>query len=147
MADIVVKLKLDNENVGKINNLKLNEEDISEVSNTSFKTDASGNYTFSSDNSFLGSEGLSWATGVLNFNRNGMLANNNYSEAYLQSEKQPREFIWNPTDENGQLEVTLTVEGSNISHIIIYGDTVANQFPIEAYKFKFFQIVVLWLGR
>lgn len=49
-------------------------------------------------------------------------------------------YAWGMTDENGYLyiqrervDLTLTVEGSNMKRIIVYGDRTANQWATEAY--------------
>lgn len=51
----------------------------------------------------------------------------------LQSEKDKYNgFMWGTTNEAGEYELTIYVEGETLDKIIVTGDANANQFPIEA---------------
>ena len=76
-----------------------------------------------------GVNGKSLATGYLSLS-DGYLGGKN---SKLQSETDKYNgFMFGATDENGNYELTLYLQGTNLDKIIITGDKNANQFPIQA---------------
>lgn len=87
------------------------------------------------DDSFKGTELLSWATGSLSFNNEGKLANGKTGKTgQLQSESNPRQFVWGATNSAGEYSITLTLTASSgtFDKIVLVGDKEANQFPTQA---------------
>ena len=91
------------------------------------------------DNAFKGTSLLRLDTAVsgksVHFNSQGYLANANDEQiGRLQSEQNKRQFVYGSTDANGEYELTLTLttDTGTFDKIIIVGDTISNQFPIEA---------------
>lgn len=134
MANIALRVELTSPSaVGDITGLKL--ESTSKVANTSYKVGSDNYYTGLPTSTFAGSNGLVWAgdSGELVINDNSMLDNLQNSDGFVEDEENPEEFFWGLTDANGEYELTLKIEGSGISLVTIFGDTVNQQFPIEAY--------------
>lgn len=135
MANIALRVELTSPSaVGSITGLKL--ESTSKVANTSFKVGSDNYYTVLPTSTFEGSNGLVWAgdSGELVINDNSMLDNLQNSDGFVEDEENPDEFFWGLTDAvTGEYELTLKIEGSGISLVTIFGDSVNRQFPIEAY--------------
>lgn len=134
MANIALRVELTSQSaVGSITGLKL--ESTSKVANTSYKVGSDNYYTGLPTSTFAGSNGLVWAgdSGELVINDNSMLDNLQNSDGFVEDEENPEEFFWGLTDANGEYELTLKIEGSGMSLVTIFGDTVNQQFPIEAY--------------
>ena len=135
MANIALRVELTSPSaVGSITGLKL--ESTSKVANTSFKVGSDNYYIGLPTSTFEGSNGLVWAgdSGELVINDNSMLDNLQNSDGFVEDEENPDEFFWGLTDAaTGEYELTLKIEGSGISLVTIFGDSVNRQFPIEAY--------------
>ena len=87
------------------------------------------------DESFKGTELLSWATGSLSFNSEHKLANSKTAKTgQLQDESMPRQFVWGKTDALGEYPIilTLTANSGTFDKIVLIGDKVSEQYPIEA---------------
>ena len=135
MANIALRVELTSPSaVGSITGLKL--ESTSKIANTSFKVGSDNYYIGLPTSTFEGSNGLVWAgdSGELVINDNSMLDNLQNSDGFVEDEENPDEFFWGLTDAvTGEYELTLKIEGSGISLVTIFGDSVNRQFPIEAY--------------
>ena len=135
MADVRIRIEVNpdasNEKIGSIA-----VDDVTKVQNTSFQVDSNGVYDLDYDNNFNGTEALSFAKPLV-FNSSGFLSNEDTQFGVLQSEEDPRQFVWGVTDSEGNYDVTLTITKSDVSNdidrIVLIGDPVANQFPTEAY--------------
>lgn len=85
------------------------------------------------DDSFKGTKLL--VIDSLYINDKGFLANGVDEDAgQLQSEQNKRQFVYGKTNSNGEYELTLTMttDTGTFDRIVIIGDSVGNQFPIEA---------------
>lgn len=85
------------------------------------------------DDSFKGTKLL--VIDSLYINDKGFLANGvNEDAGQLQSEQNKRQFVYGKTDANAEYELTLTMttDTGTFDRIVIIGDSVGNQFPIEA---------------
>jgi len=85
------------------------------------------------DDSFKGTKLL--VIDSLYINDKGFLANGvNEDAGQLQSEQNKRQFVYGKTDANAEYELTLTMttDTGTFDRIVIVGDSVGNQFPIEA---------------
>lgn len=132
MTDIKLRIEVNSdaetEMLGKMALL-----DDSKVCNTGLKT-TNKVYSEMPSSQFKGVEGLSFGRGYLVFNKDGFLANEDTQSGTLQSEQEPVEFIWGAADENGYYDLTLKLTNcKNLDKIVVYGDSVSNQFPIEGY--------------
>lgn len=125
MAD--VKLRIDvNESSTATN---INVQSSATPNNVGFSS-APASY----DDSFKGTELLSWATGSLSFNNDSKLANSKTGKSgQLQSESNPRQFVWGTTNSNGEYSVTLTLTAvsGTFDKIVLVGDKISEQFPIQ----------------
>lgn len=133
MADIALRVELYKPSaVGHVSSMSLLND--AKVANTSFPVNSDGNYTKFPTKLFNGSNGLVWADeDVLTFNDADELDNVVKSGGFVEDEQDPDEFFWGLTDANGNYEVKVTIYGSNIEYITVFGDTVNQQFPTEAY--------------
>ena len=144
MADIIVKIAINPSGTGEIGSIATNYSEL--LNNISIKADNSGVFDVLTKDNFSGTEMLAFNKGVLSFNKAGFLSNRQDGDAgKLQSSKQPRQYIWGRTDDNGYaldkegniIELVLTLESTssdvNFDSIVIVGDSVSKQFPIEAY--------------
>lgn len=144
MADIIVRMAINPVGNGEIGSIATNNYEL--LNNISIKANSSGVFDVINDDSFKGTEMLAFNKGVLNFNKAGFLSNRKDGEAgRLQSSKRPRQYVWGTTDNNGyaldkngnivELVLTLNSTGSTVKFdsIVITGDSIAKQFPIEAY--------------
>lgn len=108
------------------------------LNKVSIKSNNNGVLNPQTDKEFIGTEMLSMAKGYLSFNDEGFLTNDkNGNAGQLQSINTPRSYVFGAVNANGEYELTLTLNminsGSHIDHIVIVGDQVSNQFPIEAF--------------
>lgn len=133
MADIALRVELYKPSaVGHVSSMSLLND--AKVANTSFPVNSDDNYTKFPTKLFNGSNGLVWADeDVLTFNDADELDNVVKSGGFVEDEQDPDEFFWGLTDANGNYEVKVTIYGSNIEYITVFGDTVNQQFPTEAY--------------
>lgn len=132
MADVKLRIEVNSdaetEMLGKVS---LNDE--SKNSNTGIKTTNKVYQTIPSAQ-ISGVEGLSFGKGYLVFNKEGYLANEDSQSGTLQSEQNPVEFVWGATDNDGNYDLTLKFSNcQSLDKIVIYGDKISNQFPIQAY--------------
>ena len=93
------------------------------------------------DDSFKGTRLLTLsaradANKTIFINSQGYLVNNQDDEeaGQLQSEQNKRQFVYGKTDANAEYELTLTMttDTGTFDRIVIVGDSVGMQFPIEA---------------
>ena len=133
MADIALRVELYKPSaVGHVSSMSLLND--AKVANTSFPVNSDGDYTKFPTKLFNGSNGLVWADeDMLTFNDADELDNVVKSGGFVEDEQDPDEFFWGLTDANGNYEVKVTIYGSNIEYITVFGDVVNQQFPTEAY--------------
>lgn len=131
MADIVLKIEvnpdMEVENINEVIN------NNAEISNSSFSLNQNNVFDVTETQS-SGMEMLSWGeSGELSFNEFGFLSSNGISSGGLVDENNPEMFVWGIVPPSGEYLVEITLTGtSNLKDIVFYGDSVANQFPIEA---------------
>ena len=80
----------------------------------------------------IGVAGLSFAKDYLKFT-NGFLSNYDGISGVAQMERGYNGFMFGAVAEDKTYTCTLTITGTNIDSIYIYGDKEAGQFPTEAY--------------
>lgn len=138
MADILVRLSInENRDSKAIGSVVINNPNA--TNNISLGSNTSGELENNYNTAFLGSEVLSFGSeGVLYFNSSGYLANSkNNIAGNLQDANNPRAYYFGVTNENGEYEITLTiikdVNSVDLDSIVIVGDEIAEQYPIEAY--------------
>lgn len=120
MANILLKIDINN-NGGKALTGFVSDKSVNNISPDLGTT--------TTDNK--GIEGLSFAQGYLIF-EDGYLRNADSKRGFAHKEKSYNGFMFGATDNNGNYEVTLTIEGVGLEKIIITGDQTANQFPTVA---------------
>lgn len=132
MADIRVKLEVNSDSETEfLGDVSIS--DSSKNSNVGLQVNSNNIYDKVPNTVKTDIEGISWANGYLSFNQKGMLANIDTKTGNLLSEKEPLGFVFGVTDSEGNYDVTLTFKNaSNLDKIVIIGNKVANQFPIEA---------------
>jgi hypothetical protein len=133
MADIKVRFAVNPDaETEKLGNLYV--DNVGKVSNSSFKVNGEGRYQDQPQNSVNGINALSFAKGYLVFDNNGYLSNGDYQSGVLVSEKEPQEFVWGATDNEGYYDVTINFKNaSNLDAVVFYGDFISRQFPTIAY--------------
>lgn len=138
----VIKLKIEEigsgGEIGKIVNYVLDTQTNSNVSNTSYKVDVSGVFDVL-DIATEGSSGISMASDDgsddldLVFDENDNLSSYAVADGTVEDEENPSEFIWGIVPEDGKYSVKLTfTESKDLRHLLIYGDSVVGQYPVEA---------------
>lgn len=138
----VIKLKIEEigsgGEIGKIVNYVLDTQTNSNVSNTSYKVDVSGVFDVL-DIATSGSSGISMASDEcssdldLVFDENDNLSSYAVADGQVEDEENPSEFIWGIVPEDGKYSVKLTfTESKDLRHLLVYGDSVVGQYPVEA---------------
>ena len=131
MANIQLKIRTLADNDTEINSIK---NTGNNVTNGSVKlANSEGFFAKIPTADFAGQELLTFAGGALQFTSNGMLANGSGNVGRLVDESDGKEFIWGVVPEGGEydVEVQLSVSGLDLTAITLYGDSVAQQYPIE----------------
>lgn len=132
MADVKIRIEVnpnaESETIGDIVN------ENAEISNVSVKTGI--DYVFqdipTSNTAISGSNGILMNDDLV-FDSNDYLDNSNLTESYLESEQNPKEFVWGIVPENKEYSVKLTfTNASSLKDIVVYGDSVVDQFPTRA---------------
>lgn len=134
MADIKLRIEVNpgagSQTMGSIVN------NSATISNASVKTNNSDVFINipTSDTAESGSNGLAWAvTDDLVFDDGDFLIVEDETGNYVEDEQSPIEFIWGVVPANGEYSVSLTFSNAeSLKDVAFYGDTIANQFPIEA---------------
>lgn len=140
MTKAEVKLRFEvnsNAETEKIESIE-NENKLLKPQNTSYKTE-NGIYVKNQIKT-KGISGLSWAYGYLKFNESGYVIGADGKYGILTSEDEPVEYVWGATDENGELKdvdgknvkLVITGQSNNLKDVVMYGDEIADQFPIMA---------------
>lgn len=134
MADIKLRIELNSSS--ETESLGSTITDNLLTANTSFPIEDSGKMNIPK-REFSGSNGLSWASDYLLFTEGEMLCNpddvNDNRFGMLESELNPKEFIWGVVPDDKKYGVKLIFSNAqNLEKITIYGDKESNQYPIEA---------------
>lgn len=122
MPDLNVEIKLENSNEDIINDVDFNKS----VNNASMAVGA-----ISERNQ--GQPLLSFAKGYVKFNESGNIVNYDGTSGNLILENSYNGFVFPPTNNNGELSLTISLQGNKIDSVIVCGDKLANQYPIEGY--------------
>lgn len=123
MADIEVKIDLQETELDTIDKIKT----TNNVSNVSIPlVDGEFSKIATKNN---GANLKSWATGYLSL-FDGFVGG---KDTQLVEQGGYNGYVFGAVDDNGELEVSIEINGANIDSIIIYGDKKANQFAIEGY--------------
>lgn len=137
MAQVKLKIEVnpnaETEKIGDITNKVNNVGSKSNLSNVSIKAKDNGMFIVN-EMSEYGRELLSFGeSGSLKFTQDGYLSSNGITKGELASEQNPDMFVWGVVPSNKQYSVKLTfTNAQNLKDIVVYGDKVANQFPVEA---------------
>lgn len=119
MADIKIKIDLQSTTEDVISGISSAEfNNVSKITPTTTKND--------------GVVGLSFAKNYLKFN-DGILSNFDGTSGVAQMERGYNGFMFGAVAEDKTYTCTITITGTNIDGIHIYGDKTAQQFPTEAY--------------
>lgn len=121
MAEIKIKIDLQSTTEDVISGFTAN-VGVNNVSKLTSETTTKNN----------GVAGLSFAKGYLKFT-NGFLSNYDGTSGVAQMERGYNGFMFGAVAEDKTYTCTLTITGTNIDSIYIYGDKEAGQFPTEAY--------------
>lgn len=135
MTNVKIRIEVnpnaETENMGDIQNQVDGIPSSENVSNVSVKINGDNLFQEIPDKRG-GINGLSLG-GDLVFDENGMLDNPNLQGGVLESTESPVEFIWGIVPSNGEYKVRLVfTDAKSLKDIIIYGDSVVNQFPTQA---------------
>jgi hypothetical protein len=135
MTNVKIRIEVnpnsESENLGDIQNQVDGIPSSENVSNVSVKINGEGLFQ-ELPNKSGGINGLSLA-GDLVFNEFGVLDNPNLQGAVLESTESPVEFIWGVVPDSGEYKVRLVfTDAKSLKDVIIYGDSVVNQFPTQA---------------
>lgn len=135
MADVKIRIEVnpnaESEVLGDIQNQINNTSSSDNISNVSVKTDSIGIFQ-NIPSSSGGINGLSLAQDLI-FDENGYVDNEDLQGGVLESTENPVEFIWGAVPESGEYSVKLVfTNAQNLKDIIVYGDSVVNQFPTQA---------------
>ena len=137
MAKVQLKIEVnpnaETEKLGDITNKVDGTGTNANLSNVSIKANDRGLYKVGEMNS-KGRELLSFGEdGNLVFTQSGYLSSNGKDVGMLASEQNPDMFVWGVVPSNKTYNVKLTfTNAQNLKDIVVYGDSVANQFPTEA---------------
>lgn len=138
MADIKLRIEVnadaETETLGNVFNYESDSPTISNVSNVSLHVDSSGMFIAlpTEETAISGHNGLSLAKPLI-FNSEGYLDNEDGFGASLESEQNPQEFVWGAVPIGNEYHVKLVFDNvENLNKIVVYGDTVANQYPTRA---------------
>lgn len=138
MADVLVRLSINENSDSKaIGSIVINNPNA--TNNISLESNTSGELEINHNNTFSGSEVISFGKeGVLYFNSSGYLANSkNDIAGNLQDADNPRAYYFGVTNKSGEYDITFTItkdtDSVDLDSIVIIGDSVAGQYPIEAY--------------
>lgn len=137
MAQVKLKIEVnpnaETEKIGDITNKVNDLGSTSNLSNVSIKAKDNGMFIVN-EMSDGGRELLSFGeSGSLKFTQDGYLSSNGVTKGELASEQNPDMFVWGVVPSNKQYSVKLTfTNAQNLKDIVVYGDKVSNQFPIEA---------------
>lgn len=135
MTNVKIRIEVnpnaESENLGDIQNQVDGIPSSENVSNVSVKITGDGLFQEIPSKSG-GINGLSLAQGLV-FDPNGYVDNANLKGGVLESTESPVEFIWGVVPSNGEYKVRLVfTDAKSLKDVIIYGDSVVNQFPIQA---------------
>jgi len=135
MTNVKIRIEVnpnsENENLGDIQNQVDGIPSSENVSNVSVKINGDGLFQELPSKSG-GINGLSLA-GDLVFDEFGVLDNPNLQGGVLESTESPVEFIWGVVPESGEYKVRLVfTDAKSLKDVVIYGDSVVNQFPTQA---------------
>lgn len=135
MADVKIRIEAnpnaESEVLGDIQNQINNTASSDNVSNVSVKTDSIGVFQ-DIPSSSGGINGLSLVQDLV-FDENGYVDNVDLQGGVLESAENPVEFIWGTVPESREYSVKLVfTNAKNLKDIIVYGDSVVNQFPTQA---------------
>ena len=137
MAKVQLKIEVnpnaETEKLGDITNKVDGTGTNANLSNVSIKANDRGLYKVGEMNS-KGRELLSFGEdGDLVFTQSGYLSSNGKDIGMLASEQNPDMFVWGVVPSNKAYNVKLTfTNAQNLKDIVVYGDSMANQFPTEA---------------
>lgn len=137
MAQVKLKIEVnpnaETEKIGDITNKVNDVGSKSNLSNVSIKAKDNGMFIVKEMNN-NGRELLSFGeSGSLKFTQDGYLTSNGIIKGELASEQNPDMFVWGVVPSNKKYSVKLTfTNAQNLKDIVVYGDKVSNQFPIEA---------------
>lgn len=137
MAKVQLKIEVnpnaETEKLGDITNKVDGTGTNANLSNVSIKANDRGLYKVG-EMSSKGRELLSFGEdGNLVFTQSGYLSSNGKDVGVLASEQNPDMFVWGVVPSNKAYNVKLTfTNAQNLKDIVVYGDSVANQFPTEA---------------
>ncbi len=135
----LVKLRIEvnpdaeTETLGDITNYVNSTATNTNLANTSIKASDGGVFTDIPTSEFSGRNSLSLAQPLV-FTSDGYLTNQGDTIAgVLGDEENPNQFIWGAVPEGGEYSVKLTfTNASSLKDIVVYGDSVAKQFPTKA---------------
>ena len=135
MTNVKIRIEVnpnaESENLGDIQNQVDNIPSAENISNVSVKITGDGLFQEIPSKSG-GINGLSLANDLV-FDPNGYIDNANLKGGVLESTESPVEFIWGVVPESGEYRVRLVfTDAKSLKDIIIYGDSVVNQFPTQA---------------
>lgn len=135
MTNVKIRIEVnpnaESESLGDIQNQVDGIPSSENVSNVSVKITGDGLFQ-EIPNKRGGINGLSLANNLV-FDENGLLDNSNLQGAVLESTESPVEFIWGVVPSSGEYKVRLVfTDAKSLKDVIIYGDSVVNQFPTQA---------------